>query len=229
MIFIIPRVGHHKSKQTERLFSILTMYSYTEDSVMGGREWFLSMQCSNVFFFFFLGVMLTIQIKSYLRFFIHMAWSLEIFHFLWLIHVCIDTILYSSKLSKIFLFFSKNYKEKRILFWCPKAWLSALLKSKEDRNVFLYVLMYQLNLDTSQHPERPKESFPIYSFSVPFTPTPNPPSKYWSSRWFGCDAPEVNRWEFWWNNKRTDLHHCCIQTKHMVYPQQINDTSYNWF
>lgn len=76
--------------------------------------------------------------------------------------------------------------------------------------------MYHFDLDTSQHHERPKEGFPIYSFSVPFTSTPNAPSKYCSGRWFWCDAPEVNRCEFCWNNKRTDLFHCCIQTKHTV-------------
>lgn len=139
-------------------------------------------------------------------------------HFSRLIHACVDTILRICKRSRVFLRFSKNYKEKRILFWCPRLGFQLCLHLKTTGMFFSMTLVHQLNLDTSQHPEKPKESFPIYSFSVPFTPTPNPPSKYRSNRWFWCDAPEVNRCEFWWNNKRTDLCHCCIQTNHMVCP-----------
>lgn len=136
-------------------------------------------------FFSQIEVLLTIWIRSYLRFCTLMVQLSTVFHFLWLLD------------ARQFLcacMFSRERKLLKLLQW----WL--------DFHLYLSLRRSDMFPPWTHAPSEPEEGFPTHPLSVLFTPTSIPPSKYWSSRWFGCDALEVDRCEFG-QSKRTDLFH----------------------
>lgn len=122
-------------------------------------------------------------------------------------------ILYIYKFSKVFLHFFKKLQGTEnygALLQCPKSWVSPLLTSKRAGMFFLQISGTNWTQALLSILEGQGKAFWV-PLSLSLSSPSQSPSKYWSGRWFQCDAPKVNRCEFWWNNKRIDLCRCLLK------------------